>query len=79
MRTAHGVIVSSQVEPYQKSESSHGILTILTPHKEYLKFDVDAYTDYETLDDGENVFVEYDVRPVTRVLVAKKVLRKHEK
>ena len=76
MKNAHGKIVSSQVEPYESPKSSHGIITILTPSNDYMKFNVDAYTDYDTLQEGKTVDVHYEEKPDTLELFAKRVVEK---
>ncbi len=78
MKSAYGKIVSSQVEPYESPRTSHGIITIQIPSKDYMKFNVDAYTNYDTLDEGKTVTVEYEEKPDTLELFAKRIVERND-
>jgi hypothetical protein len=74
MKNLIGEIVASQTAVL-KSGSSYGYITIETPKKEYVKLKVDASTDYETLDRGERVEIQYTTLGNTDILSAKKIVK----
>ena len=72
-----GCITSSQVARIDKTDREYGYIGIETSDKEYLKLKVDFYTDYDTLDRGENVIVKYEpYESATRIFVAKEIRKK---
>jgi hypothetical protein len=53
-----GRIVSTTLGSFGDKEMKYGYMTIETPEGDLLRFKVDAYTDYESLDQGEYVTVD---------------------
>ena len=72
-----GVIVASQIASIPKSDRNYGYIIIETQDNEYMKVKVDAMTNYETLERGEQVTVHYDVLGKTNILSAKKIIRRN--
>ncbi|MBN2230682.1 MAG: hypothetical protein JW779_13920 [Candidatus Thorarchaeota archaeon] len=71
-----GEIVGAQIGKIPATEVSYGYITIETPDKKYLKMKVDALTEYDTIDKGEQVVVEYDTLGNTDILSAKKIMKR---
>lgn len=71
-----GEIVSAQMANLPATGLKYGYITIETPEKKYVKLKVDAMTQYETLEKGEQVIIEYDVLGKTDILSARNIKRK---
>lgn len=71
-----GCITSSQVAKIDKTDREYGYIGIETSDNRYLKLKVDFYTDYDTLDRGEDVIVKYEPYGSTHVFVAKEIRKK---
>ncbi len=75
MKNATGEIVSSQIAEMPSTNLRYGYVTIETPDKKYLKVKVDVRTEYDTLEKGERVTVEYDMIGNTDIFSAKKIMK----
>lgn len=76
LKQASGEIVAAQITSIPNSNREYGYITIETRDKKYVKLKVDAMTKYDTIEKGEHVTVQYDVLGDTRILSAKKIVRK---
>lgn len=76
MKNTVGMIVSTQMADLPTTGLKYGYITIETPEKKYVKLKVDAMTQYETLEKGAQVVIEYDVLGKTDILSAKNIKRK---
>jgi uncharacterized protein YuzE len=70
-----GEIVASQTARLPSSEKEYGYITVQTPENDHVKLKVDMGTNYETIERGERVVVEYDQLGGTDILAAKKIVR----
>jgi len=77
-RTAVGTIVMSRVGYVDRHSYPEGFITVLTAEDEYLTLDIDAYTKFETLDEGARVLVGCELLEGTDVWMARSVCRLHE-
>jgi hypothetical protein len=71
-----GCITSSHVAKIDKTDREYGYIGIETSDNKYLKLKVDFYTDYDTLDRGEDVIVKYEPYGPSRTFVAKEIRKK---
>ena len=71
-----GCITSSQVARIDKTDREYGYIGIETSDSKHLKLKVDLYTDYDTLDRGEDVVVKYEPYGSTSIFVAKEIRKK---
>lgn len=79
-REVRGRIVSSQIESYGTTDVKRGIITVQRENSEYVKLAVDSsFTDFETLQEGTNVCVEYEELSGYDNLAATKIKLMEEK
>ena len=77
-RTAIGTIVMSRVKYADRHSYPQGFITVFTADGDYLTLDVDAYTEFETLDEEARVLVTCELLEGTGVWTARKVRRLFE-
>ncbi|TFF95222.1 hypothetical protein EU546_03690 [Candidatus Thorarchaeota archaeon] len=70
-----GEIVASQTAKLPSSDKEYGFITVQTPEKNNVKLKVDMATNYETIERGQRVVVEYDQLGGTDILSAKKITK----
>jgi hypothetical protein len=70
-----GEIVASQTARLPATDKEYGYITVQTPENDHVKLKVDMRTDYETVERGERVVVEYDQLGGTKILAAKSIVR----
>lgn len=70
-----GEIVASQTAKLPTSDKEYGYITVQTPTRKNIKLKIDMGTNYETIERGERVVVEYDQLGGTDILSAKKVTK----
>ena len=69
----HGKIVSTNLGEFSKTRIVYGYIGIELPDKTHLKVKVDSYTQYETLNMGDEVIIETETLANTDIIVARKI------
>jgi uncharacterized OB-fold protein len=68
-----GSIVSNQLADFPGSDVKYGYITIETDDKRHIRFKVDKYTKYDSLDVGKRVKVQFEDLGNTEVTVSRKI------
>jgi len=68
-----GSIVSNQLADFPGSNIKYGYITIETEEKRNIRFKVDKYTEYDSLDVGKKVKVQFKDLGNTEVTVSRKI------
>ncbi len=72
-KTISGEIVASQTARLPTTDKEYGYITVQTPDQNHVKLKVDMSTNYETIERGNRVVVEYDQLGGTNILTAKNI------
>lgn len=72
-KTISGEIVASQTARLPAMDKEYGYITVQTSDQNHVKLKVDMSTNYETIERGNRVVVEYDQLGGTNILTAKNI------
>lgn len=68
-----GSIVSNQLADFPGSDIKYGYITIETDDKKHIRFKVDKYTEYDSLDIGKRVKIQFKDLGNTDVTASRKI------
>lgn len=74
-KTVSGEIIATQTAKLPTSDKEYGYITVQTPDQNNVRLKVDMGTNYDTIERGDRVVVEYDQLGGTDILTAKKIMK----